>query len=161
SELPKSESPAERRGPRVPRARSPMNEWSERNQRVIAEFRASRGTPSGPAGGRPLLLLTTTGARTGQRHTTPLVYLDDGERLLVFASKGGAPAHPDWYDNLVANPRVTVEVGQETYEAEASVLSGAERDRLFARQVAVMPNFGEYQQKTRRTIPVVALTRVR
>jgi len=138
-----------------------MNEWSERNQRVIAEFRASRGTPGGPAGGRPLLLLTTIGARTGQRRTTPLVYLDDGERLLVFASKGGAPAHPDWYHNLVANRRVTVEVGQETYEAEASVLSGGERDRLFARQVAVMPNFGEYQQKTRRTIPVVALTRVR
>jgi deazaflavin-dependent oxidoreductase (nitroreductase family) len=138
-----------------------MNEWNERNQRVIAEFRASRGAPGGPAGGRPLLLLTTIGARTGQRRTTPLVYLADGERLLVFASKGGAPAHPDWYHNLAANPWVTVEVGQETYEAEASVLSGTERDQLYAKQVAAMPNFGEYQQKTRRTIPVVALTRVR
>src|SRR5204862_6690628 len=138
-----------------------MNEWSERNQRVIAEFRASRGTPSGPAGGRPLLLLTTTGARTGQRHTTPLVYLDDGERLLVFASKGGAPAHPDWYHNLVTNPRVTVEVGQDTYEAQASVLGGAECDGLFASQVEAMPNFGEYRQKTRRTIPSDAVTRYR
>jgi deazaflavin-dependent oxidoreductase (nitroreductase family) len=138
-----------------------MNEWNTRNQGVIAEFRASRDAPGGPSGGRPLLLLTTTGARTGQRRTTPLVYLKDGERLLIFASKGGAPAHPDWYHNLVANPRVTVEVGQETYEAEATVLSGEERDRLYAQQVAAMPNFGEYQQKTRRTIPVVALARVR
>ena len=138
-----------------------MNEWNERNQGVIAEFRSSRDAPGGPAGGRPLLLLTTTGARTGQRRTTPLVYLKDGERLLIFASKGGAPSHPDWFHNLVANPRVTVEVGQETYEAEAAVLSGEERDRLYARQVAAMPNFGEYQQKTRRTIPVIALTRVR
>jgi deazaflavin-dependent oxidoreductase (nitroreductase family) len=138
-----------------------MNEWNERNQRVIAEFRASRDAPGGPAGGRPLLLLTTTGARTGRRRTNPLVYLPDGERLLIFASKGGAPGHPDWYHNLVAHPRVTVEVGRETYEAEATVLHGAERDRLFAKQVEAMPNFGEYQRKTRRTIPVVALTRVR
>jgi deazaflavin-dependent oxidoreductase (nitroreductase family) len=132
-----------------------VNEWNERNAKVIAEFRAKRG-----AGDRPMLLLTTTGARTGQRHTTPLVYLRDGERLLIFASKGGSPAHPDWYRNLVANPRVGVEVGPEAYEAQAAVLSGAERDRLYAQQAALMPNFGDYQQKTKRTIPVVALTRV-
>jgi deazaflavin-dependent oxidoreductase (nitroreductase family) len=133
-----------------------MSEWNERNTRVIAEFRANRGA----VGGRPLLLLTTTGARTGRRRTTPLVYLRDGERLLIFGSKGGSPTHPDWYHNLVANPRVGVEVGPEAYEAQATVLTGAERDRLYAQQAAVMPNFGEYQQKTKRTIPVVALTRV-
>jgi deazaflavin-dependent oxidoreductase (nitroreductase family) len=132
-----------------------VNEWNERNARVIAEFRAKRGAVD-----RPLLLLTTTGARTGQRRTTPLAYLRDGERLLIFASKGGSPSHPDWYHNLVANPRVGVEVGPEAYEAQATVLTGAERDRLYAKQAAVMPNFGEYQQKTKRTIPVVALTRV-
>ncbi|HEX2513470.1 MAG TPA: nitroreductase family deazaflavin-dependent oxidoreductase [Chloroflexota bacterium] len=136
------------------------NAWNERNVRVIADFRASRGAPGGREAGRPLLLLTTTGARTGQRRTTPLVYLADGERLLIFASKGGSPTNPDWYHNLVANPQVTVEVGPETYEARATVLHGEERDRLFARQVAAMPNFGEYQQKTRRTIPVIALSRI-
>jgi deazaflavin-dependent oxidoreductase (nitroreductase family) len=137
------------------------NEWNERNARVIAEFRSSSGAPGGPGAGRPLLLLTTTGARTGQQRTTPLVYLADGERLLVFASKGGSPTNPDWYHNLVANPRVTVEVGPETYEAQATVLRGEERDQLFARQAAAMPNFGEYQQKTKRTIPVIALSRIR
>jgi deazaflavin-dependent oxidoreductase (nitroreductase family) len=132
-----------------------VSEWNERNARVIAEFRASRGATD-----RPLLLLTTTGARTGRRRTTPLVYLADGDRLLIFGSKGGSPSHPDWYHNLVANPGVTVEVGPETYEAQATVLRGEERDRLYARQVAAMPHFGDYQRKTRRTIPVVALTRV-
>jgi deazaflavin-dependent oxidoreductase (nitroreductase family) len=137
------------------------NEWNERNARVIAEFRASREAPGGPAAGRPLLLLTTTGAKSGKQRTTPLAYLADGERLLIFASKGGSPTNPDWYHNLVANPQVTVEVGTETYQAQATVLRGEERDRLFARQVAAMPNFGEYQQKTQRKIPVIALSRIR
>jgi deazaflavin-dependent oxidoreductase (nitroreductase family) len=136
------------------------NVWNERNARVIAEFRASRGAPGGPGAGRPLLLLTTTGAKTGKQRTTPLAYLADGERLLIFASKGGSPTNPDWYHNLVANPQVTVEVGSETYQAQATVLCGEERDRLFARQAAAMPNFGEYQQRTKRKIPVIALSRM-
>ncbi|HEX6776689.1 MAG TPA: nitroreductase family deazaflavin-dependent oxidoreductase, partial [Ktedonobacterales bacterium] len=109
--------------------------------------------------GRPLLLLTTTGAKSGQRYTNPTMYLADGNRLLVFASKGGAPTHPDWYHNLVANPDVTVEVGPETYEATAAVLTGEERDRWYAKQSELYPQFGEYQKKTPRTIPVIALTR--
>jgi deazaflavin-dependent oxidoreductase (nitroreductase family) len=149
------ERPLQSGGKRRRRWSDNVNEWNERNARVIAEFRAKRGAVD-----RPLLLLTTTGARTGQRRTTPLAYLRDGGRLLIFASKGGSPSHPDWYHNLVANPRVGVEVGPEAYEAQATVLTGAERDRLYAQQAAVMPNFGEYQQKTKRTIPVVALTRV-
>ena len=136
-----------------------MNQWNERNRQVIDSFRANRGTTGGPFADRPMLLLTTTGARSGKPFTTPLVYLADGDRLVIFASKGGAPSHPDWYHNLVANPRVTVEVGSDTYEAKAEVLSGEERDRLYARQAELMPNFGDYQAKTSRTIPVIALRR--
>ena len=132
-----------------------MNEWNERNARVIAEFRAKRGAVD-----RPLLLLTTTGARTGQRRTTPLAYLRDGERLLIFASKGGSPSHPDWYHNLVAHPEVTVEVAGETYQARAVVPQGAERDRLFAEVSEKFPFFADHQAKISRTIPVVILERV-
>ena len=132
------------------------NNW---NRGTIEEFRANEGKVGGYWEGRPLLLLTTTGARSGQRHTTPTMYLRDGDRLLVFASKGGAPTHPDWYHNLVAHPQVTVEVGAETYEATATVLSGEERDRLFARQAELFPQFAGYQAKTTRKIPVIALQR--
>jgi deazaflavin-dependent oxidoreductase (nitroreductase family) len=89
------------------------------------------------------------------------MYTDDGNRLLVYASKGGAPTHPAWYHNLVANPRVTVEVGTERFEADATVITGEERDRLYDRHAAEFPGFAEYQAKTNRTIPVVALKRVR
>ena len=106
-----------------------------------------------------LLLLTTTGRKSGRQHTTPMVYTRDGERLLVYASKGGAPKHPDWYLNLVADPGVVVEVGAERYNATAAPLEGEERDREFAAQVARVPTFGEYQKKTTRVIPVVALQR--
>jgi deazaflavin-dependent oxidoreductase (nitroreductase family) len=131
------------------------------NQAIIAEFRANGGKVGGPFEGAPLLLLTTTGAKTGRRLTTPVLYNTDGQRLLIFASKGGAPTHPAWYHNLVANPRVTLEVGTETFEATATVLHGEERDRLFARHAAQYPGFAEYQAKTTRTIPVIALERVR
>lgn len=130
------------------------------NQAIIAEFRANSGQVGGQFAGAPLLLLTTTGARTGQRRTSPVMYNPDGDRLLIFASKGGAPTHPDWYHNLVAHPRVTVEVGTETFDAIATVLRGEERDRLFARHAAQYPGFAEYQAKTTRTIPVIALERV-
>ena len=125
------------------------------NAALIDEFRAS----DGKVGGRPVLLLTTTGAKSGRQFTLPLVYLPDGERLLIFASKGGWPTNPDWYHNLVANPTVTVEVGGDKYEATATVLAGEERDRLYQRQVEAMPMFGDYQQKTTRVIPVIALER--
>jgi len=131
------------------------------NQNLIEEFRANQGKVGGPFEGRPVLLLTTTGAKSGRPFTTPLVYLPDGERLLIFASKAGAPTNPDWYHNLVANPTVTVEVGTEKYDATAKVLTGDERDRFYQRQVEAMPQFGEYQKNTTRVIPVVALERVR
>ncbi|MFD3563248.1 nitroreductase/quinone reductase family protein [Streptomyces sp. NPDC058686] len=128
------------------------------NQHVIDEFRARRGRLSGPFEGGRILLLTTTGARSGAAHTTPVGYLPDGgERVLVIASAGGSPSHPDWFHNLVATPRVTVEDGVFTYEAEAEVLTGAERAAVFARAVERDPGWAEYQAKTSRVIPVVAL----
>ncbi len=130
------------------------------NQAVIDEFRANGGIVGGPFEGAPMLLLTTTGARTGRRLTSPLVYAKDGERLLIFASKGGAPTNPDWYHNLVANPEVTLEVGEETFKAHASVPQGEERDRIFAQVVEQMPGFGEYQKNNPRIIPVVLLERI-
>jgi deazaflavin-dependent oxidoreductase (nitroreductase family) len=134
-----------------------MTNQNDFNQRIIAEFHANGGTVGGPFAGAPMLLLTTTGARSGEQRTTPLVYLPDGDRLVVIASKGGAPTHPAWYHNLVAHPDVTVEVGSEMLPVRAAVLSGEERDRLYARQAALRPAFAEYQAKTTRRIPVVAL----
>ncbi|MET7621493.1 nitroreductase/quinone reductase family protein [Streptomyces sp. NPDC005408] len=128
------------------------------NQHVIDEFRANSGRVGGPFEGGRLLLLTTTGARSGAPHTTPVGYLPDGgERILVIASAGGAQNHPDWFHNLVAHPRVTVEDGVFTYDAQAVVLEGAERDRVFARAAEADPGWAEYQAKTDRVIPVVAL----
>ncbi|WP_043267976.1 nitroreductase/quinone reductase family protein [Streptomyces sp. CT34] len=131
------------------------------NQQVIDEFRAHHGRVGGPFEGGRLILLTTTGARSGARHTTPVAYLPDGaERILVIASAGGAPHHPDWFLNLVAHPRVTVENGVFTYEAEAVVLEGEERDRVFARAAEADPGWAAYQDNTTRVLPVVALTSV-
>ncbi len=133
------------------------NDW---NQAVIAEFRANSGKVGGQFAGAPLLLLTTTGAKTGRRLTSPLMYNTEEDRLLIFASKAGAPTNPAWYHNLVANPKVTLEVGAETFDATATVLHGEERDRLFARHAAQYPGFADYQANTTRTIPVIALERV-
>ncbi|MFJ6634318.1 nitroreductase/quinone reductase family protein [Streptomyces sp. NPDC091376] len=131
------------------------------NQQVIKEFRANRGRVGGYFEGARLLLLTTTGARTGAPHTTPAGYLHDGgERVLVIASAGGSPKHPDWFRNLLADPRLTVEDGVFTYDARAVVLEGEERDRAFARAVEADPGWGEYQARTDRVIPVVALEAV-
>ncbi|GAA3934895.1 nitroreductase/quinone reductase family protein [Actinomadura viridis] len=127
------------------------------NQQIIEEFRSSGGRLSGPFEGARLLLLTTTGARSGARHTTPLGYLPDGERVLVIASAGGAEKNPDWFHNLVADPRVTVENGVFVYDAVATVLEGAERDRVFARAAEADPGWADYQARTSRVIPVVAL----
>jgi len=128
-------------------------------QAHIDEFRAGGGRIGGRFEGRPVLLLTTKGAKTGRPHTTPMMYLLEDGHLYVFASKGGAPAHPDWYWNLLANPTVTVELGTERFEATATSLADAERDRVYARQSELYPQFAEYQTKTDRTIPVVELVR--
>ena len=133
-----------------------MNDY---NRPIIEEFRANDGKVGGPFAGVPLLLLTTTGAKSGKQHINPLAYHTDGERLVVIATKNGAPTHPDWYHNLVAHPDVTVEVGTETFEARATVVEGAQRDELYANRVALMPIFAEYQAQVTRTIPVVVLTR--
>ncbi|MGH2495724.1 MAG: nitroreductase family deazaflavin-dependent oxidoreductase [Ktedonobacteraceae bacterium] len=129
------------------------------NQRLIEEFRADRSNNGEAFKGRPLLLLTTTGARSGQRRTTPMMYVSDGNRLLVIASNAGALKHPAWYHNIVAHPQVTVEVGKEVYDANAIVTEGAERQRLWARIVEQYPFFADHQAKITREIPVVALER--
>jgi deazaflavin-dependent oxidoreductase (nitroreductase family) len=136
-----------------------MADMSDWNRQTIEAFRANGGKVGGMWEGRPLLLLTTTGAKSGKRRTTPVMYLHDGDRLLVFASKGGAPANPAWYHNLLAHPEVTIEVGTETYEATATPLTGEERDRLYARQAELYPQFGQYQARATRKIPVIALER--
>jgi deazaflavin-dependent oxidoreductase (nitroreductase family) len=140
-----------------------MSDFDDMNKQVIEEFRANDGIVDAAAGGyfkgKPMLLLHATGARTGAEHTNPLLYLEEGDRRYVFASKGGAPTNPDWYHNVVANPEVQVEVGTETYPARASVVTGDERDRIYAEVSRRMPQFGEYQENTARTIPVIALER--
>ncbi|MGD0943605.1 MAG: nitroreductase family deazaflavin-dependent oxidoreductase [Acidimicrobiales bacterium] len=137
-----------------------MSDYNSWNQKIIEEFRSSGGEVGGQFAAAPLLLLTSTGAKTGQKRTTPVMYLADGDRLAVFASKAGAPTNPDWYRNLLAHPRASVEVGTETFEVEAEVASPAERDRLYAIQAERYPGFAEYQEKTTRVIPVILLRRV-
>ncbi|REF00869.1 nitroreductase/quinone reductase family protein [Thermomonospora umbrina] len=127
------------------------------DQQVIEEFRANRGRVGGPYEGRRLLLLTTTGTGAGGPRTTPIVYLPDGERMLVLASAEGASSHPAWFRDLLARPRVTVEAGPLTLDAVAVVLEGEERDRLFARVAQVEPLWAEQQAGAARTLPVVAL----
>lgn len=134
-----------------------MPDMNDFNRTVIEEFRANDGKVGGPFEGAPVLLLTATGAKTGERRTTPVMYLPDGERMVIFASFGGAPTNPAWYHNLVANPSASVEVGPETVEVDAVETSGEERDRLFRRQAELYPQFAEYEQKTTRQIPVIAL----
>ncbi len=137
-----------------------MTSRNERNRTIIDEFRSNGGMVGGRFEGRPVLLLSTTGAKTGLRRLNPLMYLADGDRWLVFASKGGGPKNPDWYHNLVADPAVTIEVGTETIAARAEVITGEERDRLYAQQAERYPQFAAYQERTARVIPVIALSRV-
>jgi deazaflavin-dependent oxidoreductase (nitroreductase family) len=126
------------------------------NHQLVADFRAHDPKLSG----RKILLLTTTGARSGQPHTTPMTYVIDGDRVLVIASNAGAVRHPDWYRNLVANPEVTVELPDETFQTRAVVAEGEEYDRLWAQIVAQMPFFNDHQAKISRKIPVVILERM-
>lgn len=131
----------------------------DHNAAIIAEFRSNHGRVGGPFAGMSLLLLTHTGAKSGRSYTTPLAYTRDGDRLVIIASKGGAPAHPSWYYNLLAHPDVTVEVGDDTFPVHAAVTSGTERRRLYDQQAAQYPGFKEYEAKTTREIPVFVLTR--
>ena len=137
-----------------------MADLQEYNRQLIEQFRANRDADGNAFEGRHLLLLTTTGARSGRPHVTPMMYIPDGDRLLVIASNAGAPAHPDWYRNLVAHSQVTVEVGKETYAASAKVTGGSERERLWNRIVEQYPFFAEHQAKISRQIPVIALERL-
>jgi deazaflavin-dependent oxidoreductase (nitroreductase family) len=129
------------------------------NQQIIDEFRANDGRVGGPFEGARLLLLHTTGAKSGKERVNPLAYRRDGDRLVVFGSKAGAPTHPDWYHNLRAHPDATVEVGTERFPVRAHVAEGAEHTRLWEAQKADVPTFAEYEQKTDRPIPVIILER--
>jgi deazaflavin-dependent oxidoreductase (nitroreductase family) len=137
------------------------NPMAEFNKRIIDEFRANGGKVGAPFAGAPMVLVTHKGAKSGKTYTTPLVYSKDGDRIVIVASKAGAPNHPDWYHNLVAHPEVTLEIGTETFKARAVVTKGEERERLFNAQAKQMPVFNEYRSKTTRQIPVIALERVK
>jgi deazaflavin-dependent oxidoreductase (nitroreductase family) len=138
-----------------------MSNLNDRNKAIIEEFRANEGKVGGTFAGRTLLLLHTVGAKSRQQRINPVAYITDGDRLVIIASKGGAPTNPDWYYNIVANPLVLVEVGTERFQVRATISSEPERTRLYNQMVAMMPGFAEYQLKTTRVIPVIILTRVK
>jgi deazaflavin-dependent oxidoreductase (nitroreductase family) len=140
-----------------------MPDWDPESftKALIADMRAHGGTPStGPMAGQPLMVLMTTGAKTGEPRTAIVNYHKDGDRWVIAASKGGAPSHPAWYWNLLARPDVTIEVDNDTLRARATDTDGVERDRLWDDHVALLPQFGEYPKKTSRRIPMIVLKRV-
>jgi deazaflavin-dependent oxidoreductase (nitroreductase family) len=130
------------------------------NQKIVEEFRTNGGRVGGYFEGAHMILVHHIGARSGTERVNPLVYLPDGENMIIAATKGGAPTHPDWYHNLKAHPRITVEVGSETFQVEATEVTGAERDKLWRRLVEIRPGFAEYETKTDRVFPMFRLTRV-
>lgn len=132
-----------------------MSDW---NAGVITEFRKNHGKVGGMFDGSPILLINHKGARTGKPRTNPVMYLKDGHRFLVFASKGGADTNPDWYHNLKAHPEVTIEVGDEKINVHAEEIKGVEHDKLYSKQASLYPQFAQYQRKTKRIIPVIAFT---
>lgn len=137
---------------------SPDDPAHDGNRTIIQEFRANDGKVGGAFRGAPLLLLHTTGARSGRERVNPVMYQDlSGGSVAVFASKGGMPTHPDWYHNLVAHPDVTAELGTGTRRFRARTAAGDERDRIWTRQKADYPGFADYESKTERVIPVVVL----
>lgn len=137
----------------------PQNEF---NLKLMEEFRANGGKVKGRFDGFPVVILTTTGAKSGQQLSTPLVYTKDGDdQYVIIASMGGAPKHPAWYHNIVANPGVTLEVGTEKFDATAEVVESPDRERLYAAQAAMMPAFNDYEKNTTRRIPVIRMTRKR
>jgi deazaflavin-dependent oxidoreductase (nitroreductase family) len=129
------------------------------NQQIIEEFRANEGKVGGPFAGAPMLLLHHKGRKSGEERVNPLVYYQEGDTMHVFGSMGGAPQHPQWYRNLVANPHASVEVGTEQFNVEAREVSGPERDRIYDANAALRPTFKTYQERTTRKIPVIALRR--
>lgn len=133
---------------------------SDFNANVIKEFRANGGKVGGMFEGRTnMVLITTTGAKSGRETTNPLVYVPDTDRIVIIASNGGDDKHPAWYHNLRADPELTVELGTETYTGKAEFVTGPESDELYARMVEIMPQFADYKAKTTRRIPVVAVYR--
>lgn len=142
-----------------PSPRVTDEQWLALNEGVIAEFRANGGQCGGRWEGNPMVLLTTTGARSGQSRTSPLTYTTDGDRIVLIASRAGDDRHPDWYHNLVANPEVTIEIGEDRFDGRATVAAEPERTRLLDARIAVMPRFGDYVDQTDRTIPVVVVER--
>src|SRR6266487_1565254 len=134
------------------------HDWNAFNKSVVEQFRANGGQVPGRK--YPLILLTTTGAKSGLPRTTPLNYSTDDDRIIVIASKAASPTHPDWYYNLVANPEAMIEIGTEKFRVRAKVAEGEERERLFNAQAALMPFFAEYQQQTTRQIPVIIFERI-
>lgn len=139
---------------------SVTNERVNWNQKIIEEFRANDGNVGGRFEDKTLLLLHTTGAKTGKERVNPVAYVRDGGNYVVIASKGGAPDNPDWYYNILANPLVTVEVGTETFQAKAEVAEEPERTRLYNKMADMMDSFNDYRRKTDRVIPVFKLTPV-
>jgi deazaflavin-dependent oxidoreductase (nitroreductase family) len=131
---------------------------SDYNAQIIEEFRANEGRVGGTFEGMPLLLLHHTGAKSGESRVSPVAYLRDGDRYVVFASRGGSPTNPGWYHNLRAHPHTSVEVGSEEIEVDASEAAGEERERLFSTQAQRVPQFGEYERSSGRRIPVMVLT---
>ena len=140
-------------------ARMSENPVHEMNRQVIEEFHANGGKTTGRFAGSDLLLLHTKGARTGAKRVNPMMYVRDGDRYVVFASKNAAPSHPDWYRNLVAAPDVEVEVGTQRFAARANVLEGEERRRVWDESARRFPFLDDHQARTQRDIPVVALER--
>lgn len=136
---------------------SDPNDW---NKKIIEEFRANEGKVGGHFENMTLLLLHTTGAKSGKPRLNPVAYLADGERYIVIASKGGADTHPAWYHNLVVNPEVSIEVGTQEFTARATVAPEPERSQLYKKVASVYPGFADYQRKTERIIPVVILERL-
>ena len=135
-------------------------DMKEINRQVIEEFRTNGGKVGGQFAGAPMVLLTTTGAKSGKTYVNPLVYSRDGDKYVIIASFAGGPKNPSWFHNLVAHPTPTVEIGGERFQAKATFPSGSERERLFNQQASQMPIFNEYRKKTTRQIPVVILERV-
>lgn len=133
---------------------------SDFNKKVIEEFRANDGKVGGYFANNTLLLLRTTGAKSGKERVNPLVTFEDGDRLVIIASKGGAPAHPAWYHNIVANPVVGVEYGTETFQAQAAVAEEPERAELYEKMESRFAAFSDYKRKAGRVIPVITLTRL-
>ncbi len=137
-----------------------MPDPNDFNAHTIEEFRANDGKVGGYFEGATMLLLHTKGAKSGLPRTNPLVYLPDGDRYVIMATKGGSPTNPDWFHNLLADPNVEIEVGTERFPVRATVITGPEHDELYARQVERRPGFADYLRKTTRVIPVIALERV-